>query len=306
MNYTLIINQILTLFIIILVGYILKKKDYIDKKIEKGLSKLLINVVLPALIISSMIIEINDNLINNVKLISIISVTAYLFLIIFSSLIVKLFNIEKDKKIVFRFMLIFSNVGYMGYPVIDAIYPEYGIFYAVFNNIAFNFILWTYGVYMFTADNKGLNIKWKNILNNGLIASFIGLIFMFTSYKPPVAIRGALESLGNMTFPLSMLIIGASLAKVKFTTIFRDKYLFILALLRLISIPIITFFILKPFSLPEIINNIAIILVAMPSAANTVILAEEFDGNSTFASEGVFFTTLFSLFTIPLILLFIT
>ncbi|MGM0409517.1 MAG: AEC family transporter [Bacillota bacterium] len=306
MNFALIINQILTLFIIIFIGYILQQKGYIDKKIEKGLSRLLLKVVLPALIISSMIVEIDAELIDNIILMTIISFLSYFFLILFSKILMKILNVSVNRKVVFQFLLIFSNVGYMGYPVVDAVFPEYGIFYAVFNNIVFGIILWTYGVYLFNSEKDDYKIKWKNIFNNGVIASIIGLILLLTSYKPPEPIMGALNYISNMTFPLSMFIIGASLAKVNFKSIIKDKLLFFVTVLRLLVLPISLYMILLPFDIPEIILIISVLLVAMPSAANTVIFAEEYEGNSTFASEAVFLTTLFSLFTIPLILYLIT
>lgn len=302
MSYQLIINQILTLFIIILIGYILKEKGYMDKKLEKGLSRLLINIILPSLIISSMIVELNKNLLENIRLIAIISIIAYITLILFVKIIMNFLSLTSNRKTVFEFMLIFGNVGYMGYPIIKAIYPEYGILYAVFNNIVFNLLMWTYGIYLFTNNEIQDSIQWKNILNNGLIASFIGLVLIFTGYRPPQSIAGALSSLGNMTFPLSMLIIGASLAKIKFKAIFQDSYLFLLGFIRLLILPVITLLILKQFNLPDIVVNIPVILIAMPAAANAVIFAEEFDNDKTFASEGVFFTTLMSLATIPFII----
>ena len=249
-----------------------------------------------------MIVEVDAGLIDNVLLMSIISFLSYFFLIIFSKILMKILNVSADRKIVFQFLLIFSNVGYMGYPVVDAVFPEYGIFYAVFNNIAFGIILWTYGVYLFNSEKEDFEIKWKNIFNNGVIASIIGLTLLITSYKPPKAIMGALNSLSNMTFPLSMLIIGASLAKVNIKNIIKDKLLFIVTILRLIILPISLYLILLLFNIPDIITIISVLLVAMPSAANTVIFAEEYDGNSTFASEAIFLTTLFSLITIPFIL----
>jgi hypothetical protein len=103
-----------------------------------------------------------------------------------------------------------------------------------------------------------------------------------------------------MTFPLSMLIIGSSLAVVSFKKIFADKYLYLLTGLKLILIPLTFFLILKPFILPDMINNINLILFAMPVAANTVVFAERFEADYKFASEAVFITTLLSLLTIPL------
>jgi malate permease and related proteins len=302
MNFNLVVEQILVLFLIIFIGYIIRKKGFINEEINKGLSNILLDITLPALILFSITgTEIEKSVIFNVKVMVILSCLIYAFVIIFTNLFLKYSQIAVTKSTVFNALLVFGNVGFMGYPIIGAIYPSYGIFYAVISNIIFNIILYTYGIYIFTVDKGKEKINIKNLANNGIIAIIIGFIFILTGNKMPEIISGALESLGEMTFPLSMLIIGSSLTNVKFKAIFRDKDLYLLAFLKLLILPLLILLLIRQFALPVIICNILILLVAMPSATNVVIFAEKYDNNYNFASEGVFFTTLLSLFTIPLI-----
>ncbi|MFW5976773.1 MAG: AEC family transporter [Bacillota bacterium] len=299
MNFNLVINQILVLFIIIFIGYILRKKNHIDEKLNKGLSRLLVEITMPALIISSMNIQIDSGLITNIQLISFITIILYVFLIIFGNLIFKNLSLPESKKKVFIFAIVFGNVGFMGYPVLESIYPELGIFYGVFNNIAFNILLWTYGVYIYTSSSKNEGMKWKRLINNGTIAIAFGFLILFSGINLPVPISGAIDYLGDMTFPLSMLIIGSSLANIEFKNIFTDRYLILFSSIKLLFIPFLFLLGLKQFNLPEVVKNVNIILLAMPSAANTVVFAERYDGDHNFASEVVFITTLLSIFTIP-------
>lgn len=301
MDYNLIINQILTLFLIILTGYILRKKEHINEEINRGLSTILINISLPALIITSMNVKINPNLVSNMKIIFLISVILYIIVILFTNLLTKFLSLSPARKTVFMFLLIFGNVGYMGYPVLNTIYPESGILYGIFNNIIFSILLWTYGIYLFTSnqDDSG-QIKWKKLINPGTIAISIGFCLLLTPIELPLIVNGALEKLAAMTFPLAMLIIGSSLANVKFKNIFSDRLLLSACLLKLVIIPLLIFVIFKQFPIPEKLANISIILSGMPAAASSVIFAEKFDGDHRFAAEGVFLTTLLSLFTIPL------
>ncbi|ACL69055.1 AEC family transporter [Halothermothrix orenii] len=295
-----IINQILVLFLIIFLGFVLRKKQLINEEINKGLSNILVDVTLPALIISSMAIEFNPDIMDNIKKIGFISIASYLTVIALVLIFTSKLSLPSKRKTVFKFLLIFGNVGYMGYPVIDTIYPELGILYAVINNIIFNVLVWTFGIYLFIKDEKGSNIKLHNLVNNGLIAVVIGFILFLGNIKLPLPIEGALDKVGEMTFPLSMIIIGSSLTNVRFKTIIKDYYLYLLCLLKLIAIPLIGFLILIQFDLPQIIRDISVLLLAMPAAASGVIFAEKFEGDYKFASEGVFITTLFSLVTIPL------
>jgi predicted permease len=301
-NYQLIINQILALFIIIFVGYILRKNELINEKLNKGLSNLLIEVTLPALIISSMVVNINPELINNIKLISIYSIVIYLGLTLIIASISHFISIDQGRKSVFKFLLIFGNVGYMGYPVINAIYPDFGILYAVIANIPFNILTFTYGIYIFNKDESNSGIQLKKLFNNGVISSLIGLILLLTGLSLPSPISKALSSIGSITFPLSMLIIGGSLAKVKFKNVITDSSLFLLSGLKLVILPLLILIFISQLYIPSIIANILVLLIAMPSAANGVIFAEKFGGDHKYASEGVFITTLLSLFTIPVII----
>jgi len=301
MDYNIIVHQILMLFLIIFVGYVLRKRKILNSELSEGLSKLLVEVTMPALIISSMTVTLDETLITNIKIISLITAFIYIFLVIFSNTLIRFVSLSFDKKRVFIFALVFGNVGFMGYPVLDAIYPELGIFYGIFNNIAFNILVWTYGIYLFTArKNEKEKIQWKKLINNGIIAIIIGFILLFSGYRFPVPLSGAIEYLGEMTFPLSMLIIGSSLATVSFKQTIADLNVILLTITKLLIIPFICFAILNQFPIPEIVKNVTVILTAMPSAANTVVFAERFEGDQEFASQGVFITTLFSLLTIPI------
>ncbi|ADL12362.1 AEC family transporter [Acetohalobium arabaticum] len=307
MQFSIIINQILVLFIIIFIGYIIRKKEIINQEVSDGLTDLLMEVTLPALIISSMIIEINPRLVNNLQISFWVWGGLYLFIIGMISLLSHYLPFSQNQKSVFKFATIFGNVGYMGYPVIDAIYPEYGMLYAIIGNIFFNVLAWTYGIYLFTKKEDGDNkIQFEKLLNNGLIAIIIGFGFLLTGYQLPNPLTGALDRLGNMTFPLSMIVIGSSLTNIDFKTILYNKYLYLISGLKLIIIPLIIFLLLQPFTIPTKINNIVVILFAMPSAATTVVFAEKFGADYTLASEGVFVTTLFSLVTIPFFIYLIT
>ncbi len=303
MQFNPVFNEILILFLIIFVGYLLRKNNQISRELDKGLSNLLFKLTLPALIIISMNVTITTELIYNTKLIIITTISVYIFLLIIGNITTGLNIIPNNEKNIFVFMIIFGNVGYMGYPVLGAIYPDYGIYYALFNNITFNVLLWTYGVYLFTV-NKGqkYKIQWKYLLNNGVIAMFIGFVLLLTDLQLPTIIIGALEQIGNMTFPLSMLIIGSSLAGINFKNFTGDFVLILLTIVKLLLIPIAVFLILNMFDLPSTVINITVILSAMPCAANSVVFAEKFERNQNFAARGVFITTFLSLFTIPLFL----
>src|SRR6056297_3239655 len=186
MAYNVVISQILSLFLLIFLGYVLRNMNFINEKLNKGLSRILVDVALPAFIISSMMVEINRELINYVKIFTIITAVIYLLIIILSEVIGKMAKLPLAKNTVFKFILAFGNVGYMGIPIITTLFPENGIIFNSINLIFFNVLVWTYGVYLFNRkEEENYDFEYKSLLNNGVIAIIIGFFLLFTGLRPP-------------------------------------------------------------------------------------------------------------------------
>ena len=306
MNFQVVITQIISLFLLIGVGYFLRQSNHLDQKETGAISKLLLDLILPAMLISSLQIDITAKMLGDFFNLFVYWIAFYLILIVLSSLISKLFPISRDKKLVLKFFLIFGNVGYMGLPVIDVIFPENGIFFGSIGVVVFNIFLWTYGANLFLRENESKKISLRDIFNNGVIAIIIGSFLMLTGIKLPDSIMTAVNMLANATFPLSMLVIGSSLAQIKISGIFKDLNIFAYSTLKLLIIPAAALVILNYFNVADPIRSILVLQIAMPAAANGVIFAERFEGNYIFAAESLFLSTLMAAVSIPLISYLIT
>jgi hypothetical protein len=289
-----------------MVGYFLRKNNHLDKKETGAISKLLLDLIIPAMLISSLQIDITAKILGDFTDLFLYWIAFYLILIIFASIISKLFPISKDKKIVLNFFLIFGNVGYMGLPVIDVIFPENGIFFGSIGVVIFNIFLWTYGTNLFLRGNIDKKIDLRDIFNNGVIAIIIGLFLMLTGIKLPTSIMTAVNMLAEATFPLSMLVIGSGLAQIKISGIFKDLNIIAYSILKLIIIPASALIILNYFKTSDPIRSILVLQIAMPAAANGVIFAERYEGNYIFAAECLFLSTLMAAVSIPTISYLIT
>ena len=301
MNFQVVITQIISLFLLIAVGYFLRRSKHLDKKETGAISKLLLDLIIPAMLISSLQIDITAQMLDNFTNLFLYWIAFYLILILLASIISKSFPISKDKKIVLKFFLIFGNVGYMGLPVIDVIFPENGIFFGSIGVVVFNIFLWTYGANLFLRGNEAKKISLRDIFNNGVIAIIIGLFLMLTGLKLPNLIMNAVNMLAEATFPLSMLVIGSGLAQIKIWGIFKDLNIIAYSTLKLLIIPAAALIILNYFNISDPIRTILILQIAMPAAANGVIFAERYEGNYIFAAECLFLSTLMAGFSIPLI-----
>ncbi|ODS50935.1 MAG: Malate permease [Halanaerobium sp. 4-GBenrich] len=301
MNFQVVITQIISLFLLIAVGYFLRRSKHLDKKETGAISKLLLDLILPAMLISSLQIEITAKMLGDFKNLFLYWIAFYLILIAAASLISSLFPISRDKKIVLKFFLIFGNVGYMGLPVIDVIFPESGIFFGSIGVVVFNIFLWTYGANLFLRGKEEKKSNLRDIFNNGVIAIIIGLVLMLTGLKLPTAVMTAVDMLAEATFPLSMLVIGSSLAQIKISGIFKDLNIIAYSTLKLLIIPAAALLILNYFNTADPIRSILVLQIAMPAAANGVIFAERYEGNYVFAAESLFFSTLMAALSIPVI-----
>jgi predicted permease len=300
MDFLPVATSIFTLFILIGVGFLAFRMGYITRSGASGLSSLLVNVAIPCLILESMQVPLSSGLVYSMEVIALIEVVVYLVSFISAIVIPWCLTGSVFETGVLRFMLIFSNLGFMGYPVAYAMFGEESVFYVTLINLPFGFLVFTLGVFLLRPD-LARNPDLKRIVTPGLIASVLGLCLLGTGTTIPSPLNESISLLGSITTPLAMIVIGTFLAPLPFFSMISDIRVWIISAARLILIPVIVFLIISPFVTDPLLLGIPVLLAAMPVAANTVLLSEEYGVNAELASKGVFISTLLSLVTIPLI-----
>lgn len=297
-----VFNQILILFIIMLVGVLIRKLKAVGEQFGKVMIEFIMNVTLPALIITSMNYEFSKEIALNSSKVLLLCFISYIIFILIALLITKPLKVDKSSKNVYRFMLIFANVGFMGYPVVNAALGKEGVFYTAIYNIVFSILIWTVGIIIITNGNDKQKLNLKILLNPGTISTIIGLLIFLFSIKIPNIFFNTISTMGNMTTPLSMLYIGFTLAGGSIKDVFASSTMFILSFVRLIILPLVILFIILPFFKDKVILGVTVIMAAMPAAANTALFAGKFNSDTYTASKIVFITTLMSVITIPFII----
>lgn len=300
MKNNIVVTEVFILFLIMAVGFYARRKRILNDEITQGLSELLLTITMPLLTLASFHFNFSKEMLINAGLIVICSIVLHIFAF-FSGKVLYLKYPDKIRKVLI-FTAVFCNCGFMGYPILESLFGKTGIFYGSMYSAVYNFFVWTVGVKIFTGKNDPGSFK-KALANPGLIAVFLGLILFIFSIKLPFPIYRALDLVGSMTTPISMLIIGSTLAESNFSKLFSNIPIFYGTLVRLILIPLITLWILKLTGLNEPLIKIFVTTIAMPAAANTVIFAKKFKGDALLASQLVFVSTLLSIVTIPLILI---
>lgn len=302
-----IVDSVFSLFIMILVGVYGSRKKIITSEINKGLIDILIQIGLPFMIVNSFIFTYDDTIKSNVIKTFYYSLIAYIITIIISYLL--LLPVKNHKKTILHFANVFTNTGYVGFPILYSIYGEEGIIYGSIFNMFFVIFVWTYGLMLFKGnfERKELKQEIKNILlNPSIIGVFTGIIIMFFDIQLPNALTSSIKSIGNITGPLSMLIIGVILSNIKIRKHLGDWTIYYGIITKLVIIPIIIYFIsLLAGDNSKAINTV-IIMTAMPASAMTSIFAESFNKEKEYAAVLVSVTTLLSLITVPILLKIIT
>ncbi len=295
-----IINSVLLMGILILIGYFLKKKDIINEKVEKSLTFILLYICVPGLIIKAFDITYTPEKLRLGLQIVLISVIHSVILIAVNYLLIYKIK-DKEKKKILKFGNVITNFGFMGYPVVFQIFGEEGLFFASMYSIPIIILMWTYGLSTFFSKIGKEEVK-NIFLNPGMIALYFGITVFIFSIEIPDLIDSTLITLGNMTTPLSMFIIGSRLALVKKNEILNDKMIYYGAFVKLILSPILMLIILNFIQLPTVSRGVAIIYGALPPAAIIVILARQYKGNTVFSSKIVVIQHILSLATITFFL----
>lgn len=295
-------QELLALYAIAVIGYTAKRVKIIDQKGDEAITKIILYITLPALIVMSMDLPLDTSLLKNFTKLIICSVYILLMASIIAYIIAEKSKITLDRNGVYQALIIFGNQGFLGYALCYSLFGKLGVVYAAIFNIFFLILIWTYGVYLISNSKATLNLK-KVILNPGIISTFLGLVILILPIQLPLAASKTLQYLGSPTIALSMLMIGSIVADLNWKSIFtecKNIEIWIVISTKLVFIPLILLpflFLVKDF----VIMSVALLLAGMPSAPTTPLFAKHFGGDAYFGSVSVCMSMVFSLITLPFI-----
>lgn len=304
MKFTDIMNQIGILFFVLFLGFVLTKMKILNSEASKTIASLIVKVTAPLLIITSMS-EKSTLTGKEILNIIIIAIAVYAFLFLMTLIVPVILRVKKEEVGIYKFMIMFSNVAFMGFPVAYAIFAEEGIIYAAIFNLPFYFLVFTLGIYFVRPHDQKVSFKLSQFINPGVIGVLIGLFLFWTGLSLPSFLKDSFKLVGGLTTPLSMLVIGVSLSTVDFRSLLTNFRIYLYCVFKLLLVPFSVMFILKALGFEGLMVGIPTIITGMPVAANAVILAKEYGGNDRLASEAIFVSTIFCIITIPLLVSFL-
>ena len=291
------IDSQLLLFLYMICGFIVSRLSIIREDNRGVLVRLLMDVAMPMMVLNAFNKPTTREEILSSLWVMVIALAGCVI-----TGVIGLFLWRKqpeNKRKVLMYASMFSNAGNAGLPIISLVFGPTGVFYASMYLIPPRILQWTVGLGFFVKPEKG---GWvKNVLLNPMVVMiYIGVILMVTNWQIPGVFGSAISNLGAMTAPLSMILIGATLAHMDWKMLF-DRSVLLTSFLRLIAFPLLFAVLLSLLHTDAMTMNICVILLAMPVASNTAAMAERYGGDYVFASACVSVSTLLSVVTVPII-----
>ncbi|MDF3001253.1 MAG: hypothetical protein K0Q48_1372 [Bacillota bacterium] len=305
-----IFAKILSVFGITFIGYGANKIKWLPIESTKYLSLILVNIASPCLVVYSMSRQVlTEDTFASVTQSAGLMLLAMTVTALISIAVVKWMKVPQSDRGVYRLLLTFTNNGFMGYPLSLAIFGEDGLFLMIIANAVFMIYLYSVGVIILIYDKDGkidLKSAMKSIVSIPFLTSVIGLLMFFVGIHLPSLVENFLKTIGDMTIPLSMIIIGIQLAESRIRDVLTNKHLYITMIFKLIVLPAFLFgiFVWLPFN--TLVFCIVIFAMTLPSAAVIPVLSDIYGTNTKIASQGVFLTTMLSMISIPIYALLLT
>ena len=294
-----LLQQMGILFVYMMIGYVACKKEYFDQEFGKKLSWLVVNVANPMLAISAVVNNEEQIAKKDFYVTVLLAICFYAFFLILAQILPRLIGVQNSDIGVYKMMTTFNNIGFMGFPVIAAAYGNGALIYAVPFSIMFNILCYTWGIQ--TLCGGGEKGNWKRIINIGTISGIISIVLFFMQIPVPKMICSLSAGLSNLTGPLSMLVIGISIAAMELKDLFTDVKLLKFALIKLLAVPVAAMLLVCQVIDNRLICEVFLVMMATPAASMCAMLSQQYGGDYELAAKGVALTTILSVVTMPIV-----
>lgn len=294
-----LLKQMLVLFILMLVGVCCRKCGIFNDESNKRISALVLNVANPALVLSSGINQ--ESAIGGMEFVKTFVLAWVMFgaLMVIAHFIPRIIRADISEYGTYKSMTIFSNIGFMGFPVIAALFGTEALLYASLFLIPFNVLIYTYGISVMKGEKTGFQLR--KILNVGVVSCIVTLIIYLTKLPIPIVVENAVVSVSGLAAPLSMMIIGDSLTKVNLKKLFCNARMLVFSGIKLLVIPLVGVSVIKLLGLNPMLTGVCMVMLSTPVGSMNAMLAQQYGGDYELASQGVTITTLLAVITMPLV-----
>ena len=287
--------------VMIALGYTLRKIDIITESLQKGLTNILLKAIMPLSILMSANYAFNSALFHGMLIVAAAAVGFYVIGLTGMTFFSKTLSLQENERKIIVTMTVFANTGFVGFPIMLALFGQPGLLLAVIFNMFYNLFMYTYGINLLSGKG-GYDIK-SILLNPITIASIASIVIFVSPFRFPAILASPIEDIGAMSVPISMIIMGASLAKIPLLDILKDKYSYLVSGIRLVLFPLLMLLVMRLLSVSSLTATVCVLMAALPCGTMNVIFAEKYDCAPEFASRTVIQSLLLMIITLPLMIL---
>ena len=298
-SFSRMLNAQMVLLVYLAVGMYCMKAGLIDRETKKKLVDIILKITLPCMIFNSFNKPLTPEVLIQTALILVVAVAISILSFLLGKVIYNKY--PQKKKSILQYCTLVNNSGFLGMPMVSAVYGSDGLFAASIFIIPNRIFMWTAGLAMFTTAD--FRTKCRNILLNPCIVTvFLGIVRRMTGFPVPGFLDEAVANIGAVTTPLSMMVIGTMLIGVPWKKLLEPS-IFYLAFVRLIALPLVALFILNLIHAEPMLAGVSLILAGMPAGSTSALLAAKYGADEVYASRCIVTTTIMSLATIPALML---
>lgn len=302
MSAGVVFQQMCIIFLLVVTGYLTYKKGIISDETSRGISALVVNVCNPALLVNSAFDR--EPSVTNEKLLLVVlgGAIMYVLLLLAAWILPGILHVEKKWRNHYSLMCVFGNTGFIGLPLTAAVLGNKALIYVAISNVYFALLFYTIGIRL--ADD-GAKFNWKELINMGNLSTILTLLIFLLQPKLPAVITQTVGHMANSTTLLAMMIIGVSLAKSNLKSVFGNPKMYLFCALRYVMVPFLISMVLKPVIHDHTVFGVLVLLSSVPAGSLPLMRVEEKGGDGRVLSTGIILSTLLSLITIPLVVLFV-
>ncbi len=309
MDISQIFSQMILLFALITLGYLAAKTGVLSGEARRPMTNLVLYITNPCTILYSVLSGEARLSRGELLLLTAIALIFYLLLMALAQLVPRLLRVPRGQEGIYRFMTVFSNIGFMGFPVVRAVFGQGAVFYAAIFNLFFQFFAYAYGIHQISGEPARKSFFLRTLRQPVIVACLLAYAIYFFSLQEPIAgsrpgqlLTQALGMVNGITSPLCMIITGLGLAEVPFRRVFGAWRLYLLSIGKQVLLPLGAFALLSPLVKNELILGICVIMAAMPVATTSSLFCAKYDGPEDVAASGIFLSTVLSIPAVPLIM----
>lgn len=300
MDMSALLSKMFLFLVLMSIGYIGARRQIFTPEFTRAASKLAMNVFLSASILHSVIA--NPPELSGTALLQVLLVCSgvMLFGYAVAALLARLLPLKRERAPLFELLIAAMNPMFIGLPVAEVLYGSEGVFYAALVNIPFNVLIYTYGVWRLKTGGEG-GMRWRDILTVPLVVTFFAVLIFAFRIPMPAVVKELVSSLAGATIPMSMIVVGASMGRVRLLDAFKEKSLYLVSLVRLIVVPVLTWLLLRLLPIDPILRGTMLVVSACPSGVIVSMLTLQYGRDAEYSSKGILLDTLLSMITIPVI-----